>query len=241
MFSVVGKMVNYQYTYLIGDLILLIIWLALFLRRKDTRKEMLIIGICFGLATILTYAAYAEDWWRPLTLTGESNFSVEDFLFGFFIGGISAVIYEHLFNKRIKIKNVKKLKDKKRNISLLIILFLMAAIFLVSFFILGNNSLKSTIAAFVIPTLIIYKKRPDLIKNSLVSGVLILALSIVGYNILNLITPGFFDQFWLFENIGRKIFLGIPLEEYVFYLLLGMFVGPLYEYWKEGKLINIKK
>ena len=34
--------------------------------------------------------------------------------------------------------------------------------------------------------------------------------------------------------------LGIPLEEHVFYFLLGAFLGPLYEYWKEGKLINIK-
>ncbi len=107
-------------------------------------------------------------------------------------------------------------------------------------FFIGLNSFIGTVLAWIIPTLIIYTKRSDLIKNSILSGISLLVLSILGYHILNFITPGFFNEFWLFQNIGKKIFLGIPLEEHIWFFTFGAFIGPLYEYWKEGKLINIK-
>ena len=232
-------MVSYQYTYLIGDIILLTLWLILFLYRKDTRKEMLIISLIFGFVGPFVEAVYILDWWKPLTITNTS-IGIEDFLFGFGIGGVASVIYGHLFNKRVKIKKVKKIKEEKRNLNFLFLISLSMIIFFGGFFILGLNSFIGSILAWIIPTLIIYAKRPDLIKNSILSGVSLLVLSILGYHILNFITPGFFGEFWLFQNIGQKIFLGIPLEEHLWFFVFGAFIGPLYEYWKEGKLINIK-
>ena len=232
-------MVSFQYTYLIGDLIILALWLILFLRRKDTRKEMIILSLIFSAVSLLTAKIYILDWWRPLTITGTIP-GIEDALFGFGVGGIASVIYEHLFNKRVKIKKVKKIKEQKRNLNFLTILSLLGIIFLSGFSIFNLNSFESTVVAFIISTAVIYIKRNDLIKDSLLSGLLVLITSILGYHILNLITPGFFESFWLFQNIGRVIILGIPIEEHIFYFLAGAFVGPLYEYWKEGKLINIR-
>lgn len=232
-------MVSYQYTYLIGVMIVLTLWLILFLYRKDTRKEMLIISLFFGVASSLVEMIHVLDWWRPLTITN-TTVGIEDFLFGFGIGGIASVIYEHVFNKRVKIKKVKEIKEQKRNINFLFLLALLFILFFGGFFIFNLNSFEAMLVSFIIPILIIYIKRKDLIKDSLVSGILVLMASIIGYHILNLITPGFFDEFWLFQNIGRVIVLGIPLEEHIFYFLAGALLGPLYEYWKEGKLINIK-
>mgnify|MGYP000515945139 CR=1 FL=1 len=45
----------YEYSYLILGLVFFVIWLFLFLFRKDTRKEMLIMSILFGIAGILTF------------------------------------------------------------------------------------------------------------------------------------------------------------------------------------------
>ena len=101
------KMMSYQYTYFIGDLILLALWLILFLYRKDTRKEMLVISLVFGFIGPFVELVHVLDWWKPLTITG-TIIGVEDVLFGFGIGGVASVVYEHLFNKRIKIKRVKK-------------------------------------------------------------------------------------------------------------------------------------
>ncbi len=232
-------MVSFQYTYLIGVMIVLTLWLILFLYRKDTRKEMLIISLFFGVAGSLVETIHVLDWWRPLTITN-TTVGIEDFLFGFGIGGIASVIYEHLFNKRVKIKKVKEIKEQKRNINFLFLLALLFILFFGGFFIFNLNSFEAMLVSFIIPILIIYIKRKDLIKDSLVSGMLVLIASIIGYSILNLITPGFFDEFWLFQNIGRVMVLGIPLEEHIFYFLAGALLGPLYEYWKEGKLINVK-
>lgn len=232
-------MVSFQYTYLIGVMIVLTLWLILFLYRKDTRKEMLIISLFFGVAGSLVEMIHVLDWWRPLTITN-TTVGIEDFLFGFGIGGIASVIYEHVFNKRVKIKKVKEIKEQKRNINFLFLLALLFILFFGGFFIFNLNSFEAMLVSFIIPILIIYIKRKDLIKDSLVSGILVLIASIIGYHILNLITPGFFDEFWLFQNIGRVIVLGIPLEEHIFYFLAGALLGPLYEYWKEGKLINIR-
>lgn len=232
-------MVSYEHTYIIGVLIALTIWLVFFLHRKDTRKEILTISLIFGIIGVLVESVYIKDWWRPLTITG-TPIGIENFLFGFAVGGVASIVYEHLFNKRVKIKKETKIRKQKRILNLLIAIGLLAIIFSICFFIIRLNSFISTIIAFLTPTLIIYIKRKDLIKNSLLSGLATLILAIIGYHLLNIITPGFFEKFWLFKNINHIFFLGIPLEEIVWFFLAGVAIGPLYEYWKEGKLINIK-
>jgi hypothetical protein len=232
-------MISYQYTYFIGDLILTLCWIFVFLRRKDIRKEMLLMGIIFGIAAILTSKIYAQDWWKPLTISGKLP-AIEDFLFGFLAGGIFSVIYEYLFNKKIKIKRNNKIRKIKRDIDLLLVIGLLA-ILPIGVILFKLNTFISTILAFAIPTLIIWIKRKDLIKDSLISGLLTLIIAIIIYQILNIITPGFFNEFWLFKNVGHIFLVGIPLEEIIWFFLAGAYMGPLYEYWKEGKLINIKK
>jgi len=223
---------NYTYSYLILGLLFLIIWTIFFLWRKDTRKEMILISIFFGIAGLLVEAVYIQDWWRPITITG-TLIGIENFLFGFVIGGISSVIYEGVFRKRVKEIRNKKLKLKYFGL-------LLPGIFLGSFYLLNLNTFISLILAFSIPTLIIYIKRKDLIKDSLISGLLVLGISIIVYTILELITPGWVQAFWYFENVPNIIILNIPIDDFIWYFLAGAFIGPLYEYWQERKLVNKK-
>ena len=116
-------------------------------------------------------------------------------------------------------------------------IFILTGLFLASFFIFKLNSFLSSIIAFSIPTIIIYIRRKDLIKNSLISGVLVMILSIPLYFLLEFITPGWIGKIWLFKP---QVFLYVTIEEYIWYFLVGAFIGPLYEYWKEGKLVDIK-
>lgn len=231
-------MVDYTYAYLLKGIIFLIIWLALFLWRKDIRKEMLIISVIFAFAGPLANLPYLQDWWNPFFLT---NIPLEDFLVGFMIGGIAAVIYEIAFAKKIKSKIKNKKKELERNINFLTIISLLAILFFGSFYLLKLNSLLSTIIAFVVPLAIIWIKRKDLILDSLISGVLLLVVAMVVYTLLELLTPGWVQAFWLFENIPNIVILNVPLDDVIWYFLAGAFIGPLYEYWQEGKLINAKK
>jgi hypothetical protein len=60
-------MVNYQYTYLLIGFVFFVIWLFLFLWKKEIRKEILIISAIFGFAGPLADFFYTQDWWSPLT------------------------------------------------------------------------------------------------------------------------------------------------------------------------------
>src|SRR3989338_6795719 len=139
-------MVGYQYTYLIGDLILLFVWLILFWWRKDVRKEMLYLSPFFGIIGLLTEYYYIKDWWKPLTITGTA-IGIEDFLFGFGIGGICAVIYEEIFKEKIIIRKVGKIKEKQRNLNIVLLIGLMALIFIVSISIFHFNTFEASLSA----------------------------------------------------------------------------------------------
>lgn len=230
-------MVLYQYTYLIWSGIFFLIWIGLYSWRKDVRKEMFIISILFGFAGILSELVYVKDWWRPLTITG-TLIGIEDFLIGFFIGGITAVIYEEIYKKKIHIR--KKSKFVNSNFKHLIILFVI--LFFGSFYVLKISSFYSSVIAFAVSILFILVKRRDLIIDSMTSGLLILILGSLVYFLMQVIQPGFIEGFWYLHNTWyAKLFLGIPIAEYIWFFLAGAFIGPLYEYWKEGKLINVKR
>ena len=230
-------MVNYQYTYLIWSGVFLLIWLLLYSWRKNIRKEMLVISFLFGFAGILAEIVYVQDWWKPLTITG-TLIGIEDFLIGFFIGGVAAVIYEEVYKKKVLIKK----KSKIVNLSFLTLTILFIALFFGSFYILGISSFYSSVIAFGFGIFFILSKRRDLIMDCVISGFLMLTVGILIYFILRFIQPGFIEEFWYLENVWyANLFLGIPIAEYIWFFLAGAFIGPFYEYWKEGKLINIKK
>ena len=231
---------NYQYSYLIGDLIALAIWLLLYLWRKDTRKEMLIISLIFGLIGPLYAIPTLIDWWNPPNITN-TPIGIEDFLFGFVIGGISAIIYEEIFKKRVKIRKVKEIKEKQRNLNILSLVLLNLGLYFGSFYLLKINSFFSTVISLAITIPIIYLKRKDLIINSLATGLLITIIGFVGYSLVEIINPGYILFVFNFGEIPKIIILNVPLYDLIWLFLFGAFIGPLYEYWKEGKLINIKK
>jgi len=221
---------EYHFSYLIGDLSLLFVWLILFLYRKDTRKEMIWISLIFGFAGLFSELIYTIDWWGPMTITG-TLIGIEDFLFGFAIGGISSIIYEIIFNKKHSKKEFN-FKNKK----LYLIIGILIILFFGLFYLFNINSFYSTIIAFIVAIIYMWIKRPDLIKNSLASGFLLIIISSIGFIIPELITPGWVESVWYFTNIPKKIIFFVPLEDIIWFFLAGSFIGPLYEFWKNKKL-----
>jgi len=226
-------MVGYTFSYLIGTLALLVIWVILFLQRKDTRKEILIISIVLGFVGLIVDPIYASDWWFPTLITNTIP-GIESFLLGFAIGGITTAIYPILFKKKMKKEN------EKINLNFLFIGGLVIALFLALYF-AGLNSFHAAIPAFLIPTIIIYIKRKDLIINSIVSAILLTIISLLFYLLPELITPGWISATWNFELISGIIILKAPLEDLIWIFMVGLLIGPFYEYWQESKLIKMKK
>jgi len=219
------------------DLGFFVIWLILFILRKDVRKIMLFISIPLGFMGPFMEYLYINDWWRPLTITG-TLLGVEDFFFGFCIGGISAVIYEELFKKRIRERKVPKSMEERRKISFWLAASSAVIAFYVFYYLFRFNTFVTITIIMVSLILSIYIKRSDLIVDSLVSGFLLLIISSIVYLLVDLITPGWVFEFWHFTIFPRVLYLGLPIDDIIFYFLFGAAIAPLYEYWQEGRLLN---
>jgi len=228
---------QYQYTYLLMALVFLAIWLALFIWRKNTRKEMLTMSLIFAFIGPISEIIYTKDWWHPLTLTN-TLIGLESFLVGFMIGGIASVIYEDIFKKKLKTRNVSKTKEAKRNLNFVFIFSTAVILFFGSFYLLNFNSLFATIIALLAPTIIIWIKRKDLILDSLATGILLVISASLVYSVLEFLTPGWIHAFWFFENVPDIVILNLPVDDILWYFLVGLFIGPLYEYWQECKLVD---
>lgn len=227
---------NYQYSYLIGTIIMLIIWFILFFWRKDTRKEMIFISIIFLIAGFMEIP-YTKDWWKPLTITNTIP-GIESFLFCFSFAGIVAVLYTHIFRKRIMFKKLKKHKKNLKNINFLTLLLITGLLFVGGFYLLKLNTLQATIISLITGTLYLWSKRKDFITNSIITGILTIFIMFPVFWIVESITPGVVQEFWLFQNLPNIVILKMPIDDLIFYFLAGLFIGPLYEYWQEGKLGN---
>jgi hypothetical protein len=226
-----------EFAYLFGVLMFLPVWLILYIQRKDLREEMVFMGILVTIGAIYTEAfVWTKDWWHPQTLTG-TVVGVEDILFAFFIGGIIASIYEEVFKDKLVHIRSKKKENLKH---FLIVIFLCIFIGNFSFFYMNMHSFYSSVLAMLIPTIVIYFYRKDLVVLSLSSGAIITLLSIPIY-----CTTFFFDptaiNSWFHQNISGIMLLGIPIEDLVWFFVTGMFIAPLYEFWKGEKLEKIKK
>lgn len=223
---------SYIYSYLIGVLVLLLVWCILFFIRKDNREEFLTLSFIMGVVGTPTQLVYTIDWWRPSTITG-TLIGIEDFLLGLTLGGIGSVIYEDVFKKKIK-------KHKKNNLlknpNFYVSSFLPFIIFFGSFYLFNIHSLYSSIIALLFGIGYIIYRRKDLMFNSVISGFLVMIISIFSFLIVEVITPGWVLNQWLFDGLSGILILTAPIEDLIWFFLVGAYIGPLYEFWVEAKL-----
>jgi len=213
-----------------------LVWLILFLLRKDIRKEMLVISVIFGILGPISNILFIQDWWSPLTFDGTKVGILDSIFVGFMIGGVTAVLYEEIF-RRVQRRD-KRLLRKKEHLLFFLMFPIALIIFFGGFYLLDLNSwIASTLALFV-PAVVILTRRSDLLIEAFVSGVLLVVVATAVYNFVELFTPGWIQTFWYFKNVPPIIVLNMPIDDAVHYFFLGMFGGPLYEYWQGVRLVK---
>ncbi|MEK7128363.1 MAG: lycopene cyclase domain-containing protein [Patescibacteria group bacterium] len=229
-------MFDYQYAYLVGNLFILFpIWLAFFLHRRDLRTEILKMSLILGLCGPISQMWYLQDYWSPQTFTG-TRIGIEDFLFGFFIGGIVSVVYLEMFNKHLS-----RPKNRHHHWRLL---FVFIAIFLFFFNILfyfGVNSIYASIAAFLSLAVFIYYFRQDLFIDGLASGIFLAIIMFLAYLAFLFVFPETISRWWFLHNISGILILGIPMEELLWAFSLGLVAGPTYEFLTGIKILKNRK
>jgi hypothetical protein len=226
-----------EYQYLWGMLILPLPLFLFFYRKKENRKIMLHSGLFFALLLSLCFAAgktrhvpealsFAPGYWHPKTLfdlnilTG--GISIEDVLFMFFAGGIAAVSVEFLFGRKIKTGIVKEHHYWA---------FLFAIVGGYIFYKLTYLNLMWTLIAFnAAGALYIVIARKDLLKHSLVGGIVGGAIYFLLFFLFNLIFPNFIVHNYNLETLVGIYIAGVPLEEILFGISFGLFWSPEIEY-----------
>lgn len=146
---------------------------------------------------------------------------------------MSAVIYLEVFKKRLRPS--RKIHGRQL-INLFYLNLVLTLIFLVSFFVLQLSSFYSSVAAFTPLILFIWLKRKDLIIDSIFSAVLLLAVGWLWFWVPELITPGWVEKYWLFENLSGITIFRMPLKDGIWGFLAGAYIGPLYEFLQDEKL-----
>lgn len=198
---------------------------------------MLRISFAVGVLGFIAEFWYLKDYWSIPILIGVEPFSIDDFLCGFAVGGISTGIYDFLFKKR----NVPGVKNYKKMCVFLLLFGLGSLILFTN--ILGYLSILVSISAFLVSALVMYYFRRDLIKPSIITAITITLIMIPIYVILfDVIFVDFWDKYWLLNNTpyGIKVLGNVPLTELVWYFAVGLFLGGAYEFYKGNKKEDIR-
>ena len=215
----------HPYAYLIGDIIFGLIWLILFLARKDLRREMVILslvgGVLFPLALI-----YLPDYWYPDHIIGNLPLGIEDFLFAFFIAGIGAILYEVILGKTHTLCDCRK-KDPKKLIP--IILVAIGTLLSLTLIFKLNSIYSSYVAFLIIFAYIVYFRR-DLFWQAIMSGFSVGLLMFIFYQVWIWLYPGIIQHWWKLQNISGILIFGTPLEEILWGFSWGLVGGAIYEF-----------
>lgn len=206
----------YPYAYLVWCLIFAAVWVLLYWIRKDTRREMLLMSFFAMPLGPISESFHIMDYWQPTTITG-TGVGPEDIAIAFLIGGISAVLYEFMYQTR------PERAPKPGVLTLVFVSYVVGAGIMYFGYLLGLPSIVATytlLALFAIVPLIL---RPRLIRNALLSGVAFMTFLFLFYKLFFWMYPGIVDAWW-FGASGVRL-LGVPVEEIGWGFLWGVVAG----------------
>ena len=216
-------MALYDFAYLIGDFILLLILATIFGLRADLRKAILFIstiGLFFGISG---HYFFTYNYWVPNYLFPKPFFA-EDWLFGLTIAGISASIYKFVTKNKFKNGGPKHYWQIPA-------LFFGGVLSLLIFNVeLGINSIYVASLYLLFCGLVVLISRKDLLSNAFWSGLLTVFATIMFYFVALRFDNSFVALHWKFNQLSRIIIVGIPLEEYLFAFSWGFIASCVYEY-----------
>lgn len=210
-------------SFLVLSLILFVVWIVLYSLKKDLRKEMWWSSLVI-LPIGLTEPLFVPSYWSPdVLLESIKPFDIESFIFVFAIGGIAAVSYEFFAKKRLVKYCTCKGKCGCFNIYALTILS-----FIITEVLFDINFIYDSFIAMALTSLAVSIKKPAFRKETIVGGLIFLAVYFISFKLTLFFDPLFVNQ-WSLQNLSGILVLGIPLEEYVFAFLFGTVWSPIYE------------
>ena len=185
----------------------------------------------------LTQPLFVPEYWNPpslFELARTTGFDIESIIFSFAIGGIGAVLYNGLMRKRLEPVDLHERHSGRHRWHRWALATPFASFAILYF--LPWNPIYAGIAAMVLGGIAAVLCRPDLTPNTLVGGVLFLALYTVFLLGLKWSAPGYIEQVWNLKALRGVLIYGLPIEELLFGFSFGLVWTGIYEdfTWKRG-------
>jgi len=220
-----------QYIWLIWSGAFLAPWAVLYFFRPAFRREMLRVSLATSLLG-LSEPIFVPEYWNPPTLfdlAQRTGFDIESLIFCFAIGGIGAVMYNALANHSLGEVPHDERHDSRHRWHRLA-LAAPFAVFTVLYF-LPWNPIYPGIFAMMTGGIANVLCRPDLLRNTLLGGMLFLSLYAIFMLLLIVFVPGYIEQVWNLPDLSGVLLGGIPLEELAFGFAFGLYWAGIYEHF----------
>lgn len=205
------------------DIFLAIVWLFFFLRRRETRQEMVIIGIVALLFSPLFLFLGRQET--------AGTVAVSDLAFSFFFAGIAAVIFEAVFGRHYRIGHHARLSLKNSTerwfLRLLLIVAVWSWLAIILLLVVHTDALQSISAAGLTIVSYIIASRHDLLWNSLWSGFLMAVVFFLVYLMAFVGSLPTTAQFFL---------TSLPADAVTWAITMGLVLGPMYEFVRGFRL-----
>jgi hypothetical protein len=218
-----------QYAYLAAGLIMLTAWTVLFIHRKDLRREMLIMSALAAPLGLFDFFA-VPLYWQPVTMFG-SLYNIENILYTFSLGGITAVLYSEVARKA-----PRHMHTWHKTASLIVFSITLAVLVLFASLQIFNPAIVLYIALLCGLGAILYFRK-DLVRGTVVGA---LCFGILYFIVLKLWMTLFPDTvtWFVFEGMPKLYVWGVPLWELTFGIIFAAYWGNVYELLFGYRLVN---
>ncbi|NKQ40474.1 MAG: hypothetical protein HF962_02765 [Sulfurovum sp.] len=213
-------------------------WIFLYMNvDKVVKDKMIKHGMIGAIIAIATEHIFIKDYWVPPPLFGiEGFYSLEDFIYGFLIVGISISIYNYVFASE-----PKHIHKKYRVFSYALVILVLGSFYILSTIYGYNSTIVISLAMFAAAVVMIII-RNDLWKKALMSGLMVLFILIFIHMILfNIFLTGWWHRYWLLADGPYAYYiLNIPWIEYIWYFSIGFFMSIISDF-SHGRANNSTK
>lgn len=233
---------TYAYLSLSGGLF--VVWVTLYVLRRDLKTSMMRVSLCTALLGI-TEPLFVPRYWNPFTLfdlARRTGFDLESLLFSFSIGGIVFVVYELLFHVG-PIVAIGDERHKERHRLHTLAVLSSPLLFGILNATTQLNPIYSSAIALVIGFFATLYCRPDLWRKMIVSGGLFVAIYFFVFAVFSAAFPGYVEAVWNLKAISGVRLVGVPLEELMFGFTFGLYWSSVYEHltWHGQRVLTLDR
>ncbi len=157
---------------------------------------MILVGVLLGIFTVLTSRIFAAQYWHPTFILGP-RLPLEDFMYGFLIGGIGGGAL-HFISKAGHHRKI----TTQRWIQVFVDIVVTAVVFY-SLISIEIPPMYAGLLLLTCLTLFMYFKRHDLVVCSFFSGIILLSVTFLGFSALLVIYPDLINRWWIKAGLSN--------------------------------------